>query len=154
MLARLAARLLLAPLGFTLGTLAAFATLAFITANHLDGVQLLPEDVMLLGFDLSINAATIALLLAPLMAAPAIVAVLISEMFSIRSWMYHAIAGAVCALAPWSLAPAGVDGPIFTTSQILAAGVVGGLVHWLVAGRSAGLAEPERARPADETEQR
>lgn len=145
MLARLAARLLLAPLGFTLGVVAAFTTLAFIGAESLDRMALLPEDIMLLGVDLSVNAVTVALLLAPLMAAPAIVAVLISEMFSIRSWIYHALAGGVCALAPWSLAPTGLDGQIFTIPQVLAAGILGGLTHWLVAGRAAGLAEPRRS---------
>lgn len=147
MLARFAARLLLAPLGFTIGVIACFVTLAVISADTLGHPRLLPEEMALLGYDLAVDATMIALLLAPLMAAPAVVAVLISEMFSIRSWTYHAIAGAVSAFAPWSLAPTGVDGAIFTAPQVLAGGVVGGLAHWLIAGRRAGLA-PVVAEPA------
>lgn len=154
MLARLVARLFLAPLGFVCGVLAAFLTLAAISANHFSDIKLFPEDIALLGYDMTVNAATVAMLLAPLMAAPAIVAVLISEMFSIRSWTYHAIAGAVCALMPWSLAPTGVDGAVFTTPQVLAGGIVGGLAHWLIAGRRAGLAPPPQRLPDERSERR
>lgn len=141
MLARLAARLLLAPFGFACGVLAAFATVAAMATGGLGDTHLFPEEIAVLGYDLTINAATVALLFAPLMGAPAIVAVAISEMFSLRSWIYHAGAGAASALLPWSLAPSSFEGPVFTTSQVIAAGLVGGLVHWLVAGRMAGLAE-------------
>lgn len=139
MLARFAVRLLLAPLGFTCGVLAGFATLALMAADHVRTVSVMPEGVMLLGYDLSVNAATLAMLFAPLLGAPAIVAVLIAEMFSIRSWVYHAIAGAGAALMPWSLAPSSFDGQAFAVTQILAAGFIGGLTHWLVAGRSSGI---------------
>lgn len=147
MLARLAARLLIAPFGFVCGVLAAFATLVIVSADHIDAVTWMPEDIVLLGYDLSVSATTLALLFAPLMGAPAIVAVLIAEMFSIRSWVYHAAAGAGSALMPWSLAPSGFEAPAFTAPQILAAGIVGGFVHWLIAGRRSGLSDPEPARP-------
>lgn len=142
MLARLIARFILAPLGLVCGVLAGFALLAFVHAEHLGAMKLVPEDVMLLGYDLSLDAVAVMMLFAPLMGAPAIVAVLIAEMFSIRSWVYHASAGACAALMPWSLAPSSFDGQTFTTSQVLAAGFVGGLAHWLIAGRTSGLAAP------------
>ncbi len=140
MLARLAARLLLAPLGFACAVLAGFATLAILTTRALTPMIELPDEIVLLGYDMSVNAATALFLLAPLMAAPAIVAVLIAEMFSIRSWAYHVVAGAVTATLPWALSPGGFDGPIFTAPDIIACGVVAGFVHWLIAGRSSGLA--------------
>jgi hypothetical protein len=142
MLARLAARLLIAPFGFVCATLAVFATLGVISADHFDFDGWMPEDIALLGYDLSINALTLVLLFAPLLGAPAIVAVLIAEMFSIRSWVYHAAAGGLSALMPWSLAPSGFETPAFTASQVLAAGIVGGFTHWLIAGRRSGLADP------------
>lgn len=145
MLARLVARLLVAPLGFTCGVIACFVALGAMSADNFLDAKLFPEDVVLLGYELSVNAATVAILLAPLLGAPAIVAVLISEMFSIRSWTYHAVAGGLCALMPWSLAPTGMDGPLFTTAQVLAAGIIGGFIHWAVAGRRAGLAPPPDA---------
>ncbi len=142
MLARLAARLLLAPLGFVCGALAACGVLLLMAADDVASALQMPGDVMLMGYDVSVSLVTIVLLFAPLIGAPAIAAVLIAEMFSIRSWPYHAIAGAAAAALPWSLLPASFDGQIFAAPQILAAGFVGGLVHWLVAGRSAGLAPP------------
>ena len=149
LLARLAARLILAPLGFCTGIIAGFALLAFVSTERLDAVTLFPEDVMILGYDLSVNALTVMLLFAPLMGAPAIVAMLIAEMFSIRSWIYHAAAGAGSALMPWSLAPSSFEGPAFTAPEVLAAGFVGGLAHWLIAGRKSGLGDPED-EPAEE----
>ena len=146
MLARFLARLLIAPLGLACAVFAAFTMLAVISARHLGEVDLLPDDVVILGHDLSVNAATIAILFAPLMGAPAMVSVLLAEMFSIRSWIYHALAGAVSALLPWSLAPTAFEGPAFTAPQIIAVGFVGGLAHWLIAGRRAGL-EEVRPRP-------
>ena len=142
MFVRLIARFVLAPLGLVCGVLAGFALLAFVHAEHLGAMRLVPEDIMLLGYDLSLDAVAVMLLLAPLMGAPAIVAVLIAEMFSIRSWIYHASAGAGVALMPWSLAPTSFDEQTFSTSQVLAAGFVGGLAHWLIAGRTSGLAAP------------
>ncbi len=153
-LARLAARLILAPLGFCLGIAAGFALLAIVSAEHLEAISLFPEDVMILGYDLSVNALTVMLLFAPLMGAPAIVAVLIAEMFSIRSWIYHAAVGAGSALMPWSLAPSSFDGPVFTAPEILAAGCVGGLTHWLIAGRKSGLGDPETETPAGDPGQK
>ncbi|WP_020179458.1 hypothetical protein [Methylopila sp. M107] len=147
MLARLAARILIAPVGFVCGVIAAFATVAAMATGGLSDTQLFPEEIAILGYDLTINAATVALLFAPLMGAPAIVAVLIGEMFSLRSWIFYAAAGAGSALLPWSLAPSSFEGPVFTTPQVIAAGLVGGLVHWLIAGRRAGLAEVSEPRP-------
>ncbi|GLK81655.1 hypothetical protein [Methylopila turkensis] len=148
MLARIAARLIVAPLGFTLGLLAGMLALAIISANHFGDVALFPDEIVLLGVDMTIGAWTVILVLGPLVGAPAIVAVLIGEMFAIRSWAYYAIAGAVTAFAPWALLPSGVDGPLFTAADILACGFVGGLVHWLVAGRGAGL-DAAAGAPAD-----
>lgn len=149
-LARIVARLVLAPIGFCCGVLAGFVLLAVVSADHFDAVAMFPEDVMILGYDLSVNAITVALLFAPLLGAPAIVAALIAEMFSIRSWVYHAVAGAGSALMPWALAPSSFEGPIFTAPEILAAGLVGGLTYWLIAGRRAGLSDPsENAAAGD-----
>lgn len=148
-LARLAGRLLLAPLGFCCGVVAGFCLLAVVSAEHFDAVTLFPQDVVILGYDLSVNAMTVALLFAPLLGAPALVAVLIAEMFSIRSWVYHAAAGAGSALMPWSLSPSSFEGQAFTAPEVLAAGFVGGLVHWLIAGRKSGLGDPEDGSPAN-----
>ena len=149
MLARLVTRLLLAPLGFVCALLAGVAMLAFMSSDEIATVAQFPDEVMLLGYDMSVNAATLAFLLAPLMAAPAVVAILLAEMFSIRTWVYHAVAGAATLVLPWSMTPTGFEGPMFGAGQILACGFIAGLVYWLVAGRSSGLAPP--APPDDRT---
>jgi len=148
MLAQIALRLLLAPVGFVCGLLAGFATLAAISASAFGDVALFPDEVALLGMDFAVGAWTMAFLFAPLVGAPAMVAVVIGEMFAIRTWTYYAVVGALTAALPWALLPSGVDGPLFQPVQVLACGFVGGLVHWLVAGRSAGVVEPEPAPPS------
>ena len=150
MLARFVTRLFLAPLGFVCGLLAGFAALALISANRFGDIALFPNEVMLLGVDMALGGWVAALVLAPLIGAPAIVAVLIAELFAIRSWVYHAAAGAITAALPWALLPSGVDGPMYQAVEILACGFVGGFVHWLVAGRTAGFFAPDApAEPQD-----
>ncbi|MFC7054062.1 hypothetical protein ACFQI3_15315 [Hansschlegelia quercus] len=147
MLARLASRILFAPVGLVCGLFAGFLTLAFLSSHDFASFCDFPDEVILLGYDMSLTTVAVAMLLGPLMAAPAFVAVMISEMFSIRSWTYHAIAGAIAVALPWSIAPSGFEGPLFNFSSVLAAGFIGGLTHWAVAGRKAGLA-PEGPPPA------
>lgn len=83
---------------------------------------------------------------------PAMAAILIGEIFGLRSWLFHALAGAAVGAAViatfwqtgWMLdsqAQAGID-PEFSASRlvglIVGSGIVGGLAYWLVAGRWAG----------------
>lgn len=143
MLARFAARLLIAPLGFAGALVAGFVALGLISANRFGDVALFPDEVILLGVDMTVGFWTVAFVLAPLIGAPAIVAVLIGELFAIRSWIYYAVAGAATAALPWALLPSGVDGALYSALDILACGFVAGLAHWLLAGRNAGFVAPE-----------
>jgi hypothetical protein len=77
---------------------------------------------------------------------PSFVAIFIAEMFSLRSVLYYALAGALIgALAYFMTDIAGrISGrgtvvPITQELQWLtAAGIVAGFVYWLIAGRNAG----------------
>lgn len=79
--------------------------------------------------------------------APAIIAILIAEIFAVRSWIYCTLVGVAVA------AFVDTTGPYFayaadpqTGSDLVlmsACGAVGGLVYWLIAGRNAGVDEPE-----------
>ncbi len=75
-------------------------------------------------------------------ALPALLAVVVGEIFRIRSWMYYVLAGgASLAAIPLLIAPASADLPAILASQYLtifaAAGFAGGFVYWLLAGARA-----------------
>lgn len=81
----------------------------------------------------------------------ALVGVLFSETFAVRSWMFHAANGAVSAFIGARLFP-GVSGetaPLAEPLYLLAAGLAGGLVYWLIAGWSAGFWKPMRRSDPD-----
>lgn len=77
----------------------------------------------------------------------ALVGVLFSETFAVRSWMFHAGNGAVSAFIGARLFPSvsGETAPLAEPLYLLAAGLAGGLIYWLVAGWSAGFWKPVRA---------
>lgn len=77
---------------------------------------------------------------------PALVVVAVTEAFSIRSALVYAIGGAAVGvgcylgLIPFDTSTLRFDGVVRRHLEIMTgAGIVGGLVYWLVAGRNAGL---------------
>jgi hypothetical protein len=70
--------------------------------------------------------------------APALAAIAWSEWSGKRDWLFHALAGGAIALAVvtyrWNASTAGMD----EAAATVAAGLIGGFVYWLIAGRSAG----------------
>ena len=83
---------------------------------------------------------------------PALVVVIISEGFGIRSFLFYATAGAVAGfIIYWSFAGAdfgalSINSHTRREAEIMTgAGIIAGMVYWLVAGRSAGF----RRRPTD-----
>lgn len=85
---------------------------------------------------------------------PALIVVLITEAFSIRSALAYAIGGGLVGvgcylgLVPFDPATLHFDGIVRRHLEIMTgAGIVGGLVYWLIAGRNAGLwRDPPRPR--------
>lgn len=78
---------------------------------------------------------------------PAMVAIVISEFFGKRDWLFHALAGAAVALVVVGML--GGEGSAYlysipVTLVLVACGLVGGIAYWLVAGRSAGGWGPPR----------
>jgi hypothetical protein len=75
--------------------------------------------------------------------------VLISEVFAIRSWIFHAANGAASAWLGWNLfgyiddAHVALNEPL----PVIAAGVAGGLAYWAIAGFSAGFWKAVFRRP-------
>ncbi len=73
-------------------------------------------------------------------AVPAAIGALIAEGFAFRSWIYHALNGALSALIGWTQIS---DDSFLTDPKIMvAAGLAGGFVYWGIAGWSAGFWKP------------
>ncbi len=81
-------------------------------------------------------------LIAGLTVVPALAVVIVGEVARIRSWLYYMVGGGLAlgllpVLAAYG-APGGAVLPPAAVWQVLAtAGFAGGLVYWLVAGRTA-----------------
>jgi hypothetical protein len=81
--------------------------------------------------------------------APAVVAMVVAEVFGIRRMAYHVLAGglvgALAYVASYRLyvgGHAGAEAPVLIGSHFalfVVAGIVGGFVYWGFAGRSAGV---------------
>ncbi len=76
---------------------------------------------------------------------PALVIVVITEAFDVRSALAYAIGGAVVGLAcylgliPFDPATLHFDGIVRRHLEVMTgAGIVGGLIYWMIAGRNAG----------------
>jgi hypothetical protein len=87
------------------------------------------------------------------MVVPAAIGVVISEALAIRSWIYHAANGGISAWLGWALTQDIQEEYRFLTEPgiLIAAGLLGGLVYWLIAGWTAGFWKPvgpERRRAA------
>lgn len=83
---------------------------------------------------------------------PAVIGILISEAFAVRSSIFHAANGGLAAWIGWSAIGAIREQYGFLTDAkvIVAAGLAAGFAYWLVAGWSAGFWKPVFRRPAAE----
>jgi phosphotransferase system glucose/maltose/N-acetylglucosamine-specific IIC component len=78
---------------------------------------------------------------------PAVILITVAETFDIRSIFYYAIGGGLIAAVVWYMADISVQlenttdlSPIgYGLQLVAAAGIIGGFVYWLLAGRKAGM---------------
>jgi hypothetical protein len=145
---RLLLRVLLVPLGYFVAVLA--GTLVILAASwRITGGNSLDIDTRAVAFYGYVVAAPVLLvMLLSVMWLPAAIGVLISEAFAVRSWVFHVLNGAACAWVTWSMFGYADDRhlPLNEPLAIIAAGLVGGLAYWAVAGWSAGFWKPVFAR--------
>jgi len=128
---------------FFLASIAAAATLVFGATYPVDAGVPAHENVWPVLWFLTLSTSAF---VAAFAFAPSIVVILVAEAFSLRSVLFYAITGgAVGLFCGYTLgfierAPDyRLDGPFGSNFELMAAaGIAGGLVYWLTAGRSAG----------------
>ncbi len=88
-------------------------------------------------------------MIASTMWLPSSVGILISEAFAIRTWIFHALNGAISGWIGWQMfSPIDQSGMAMNeTTFIFGAGIAGGFAYWAVAGWSAGFWKPVFRRP-------
>ena len=79
-------------------------------------------------------------------AIPALIAIVVAEIFRWRSFVLHLVAGVAIGVVAF-LTGIGGEPPVATQDLAVggAAGAVGGFVYWLIAGRGAGLMPQRQA---------
>ncbi len=145
---RLFLRFILVPLGGAAAIAAATAVLVIAHQKALAalvdaGPQAQEEYFIALAFAGPVLAVLLAVF-AYHMFVPALIGVVISEALALRSWMYHAANGAVAAWLGWAMTYDIREEYRFLTDPgpLVAAGLAGGLVYWLIAGWTAGFWKP------------
>lgn len=123
--------------GFVLAMVGAAGFMLVIAYGGLIAQE--PEFVHLYGFGMVALTPVITLYVASHSFAPAMIALLIAEFWSVRDSLYYMAAGG--AIGAYGIVEMRVRVPEFnpsTIAAIIAAGAVGGFIFWLFAGRSAG----------------
>lgn len=140
---RLISRLILVPLGFILGTMAALMLLFSLGMERIThAVHGREFDVTQLGQVLDVAGGFFSLITVATI-VPAILVVIVGEVAGIRKSMYYILGGGASLAALPLLARAGTLGAdnlaqIGLIWQVFAtAGFTGGFVYWLIAGRGA-----------------
>ena len=147
---RLLVRCILVPFGYLAAVLAGSCIILF--GSWKAGTLMLNDNVDLASaglFGALVAGPILFVILLGSMWLPAAVGILISEAFAIRSWIFHALNGAISAWIGWEMFGSfdKSDLPVNEPRYVIAAGLAGGFAYWGVAGWSAGFWKPVFARP-------
>jgi hypothetical protein len=140
---RLLLRVLLVPLGYFAGVV--IGTLVIVFGSWKLGAAAVDPDARAFAIYGFVFAAPVLLVtLLSVMWLPAAIGILISEVFALRSWLFHAGNGAASAWIGWNLFGYIDDAhiPLNEPLPVIAAGLAGGLTYWAIAGFSAGFWRP------------
>jgi hypothetical protein len=142
---RLLLRFILVPLGYLAAVIVGAGVL--VLGSWQTGSMMLshdPDTAAAGVFGAFIAGPIMVMVLASTMWMPASVGILIAEAFAIRSWIFHALNGAISGWIGWQMFTA-IDQsstPMNETTFVFGAGLAGGFAYWAVAGWSAGLWKP------------
>ena len=144
-LLRLLLRFVLVPLGYLAAVIAGACVILLGSWRFAEMLVSQNADVFaagMLGFALA--GPVLFVMLFSAMLLPGAVGILISEAFAIRSWIFHALNGAISAWIGWQMFAAfdQSGGPLNATQFVFGAGLAGGFAYWAVAGWSAGFWKP------------
>jgi hypothetical protein len=145
---RLLLRFILVPLGAVMALAAAGALIAVSQWNAFEAVLAADPQAQEDYFFAFVVAGPLLFSLMSTWAhytfVPALAGVLAAEAFAIRSVLFHAANGAVCALIGWSLTRDLREEQHFLSNPtvLVAAGIAAGFVYWLIAGWTAGFWKP------------
>jgi hypothetical protein len=137
---RLVLRLFLVPVGLAMAILSGILVVLFAVTDGggIYGPAVYPWALE----EIAVVAVPILFFVGPGIFAAGLVIALVSEAFGIRSWIFYVAAGAATAwVAAFLLGLAGEDAFVSAEATV-AAGLVGGLFYWAVAGRTAGADPP------------
>lgn len=134
---RLIARLMMVPLGLIAAILSVGLFLAFAILS----IEPVPEaDPAVHTIFTVFSGVTIASLFGSIALYPALLGVILCEFFSWRSiWVYLGFGLALSLFAFHAPAEPVDDIAMMLDLQAMAAGLIGGFVYWLIAGRGAGI---------------
>ncbi|MFG1463795.1 hypothetical protein V5F77_12940 [Xanthobacter sp. DSM 24535] len=143
---RLLLRLILVPAGYVAAICAGTAVILFgqwRIGTLFAGATESPDTFVVL-VDALFTASFLVVFLVSTMWLVGAIGVLFSELFAVRSWIFHVANGAVSAFLGAQVFPglSGEQAPVADPFYILAAGLAGGLAYWLIAGWSAGFWKP------------
>ena len=149
---RLLLRFILVPLGYLAAVIVGGGVILLGSWRFAEMLVSSNQDVFatgVLGF--AIAGPVLFVMLFSVMWLPGAVGIVISEAFAIRSWIFHALNGAISAWVGWQMfAPFdGGSEPLNAAQFVFGAGLAGGFAYWAVAGWSAGFWKPvfRRALP-------
>ncbi len=143
-LLRLILRFFLVPLGYLAAVIVGSCVILFGSWRLAEVIVSKNPDAFAYGlFGFVIGGPMLFILLFSVMWLPGAIGILISEAFAIRSWIFHALNGAVSAWIGWQMfANFDQSGPLNETQFVFGAGLAGGFAYWAVAGWSAGFWKP------------
>jgi hypothetical protein len=146
---RLLARFILVPLGYLAAVVVGACVILFGSWHLAEMLVSRHPDAATYGFfGFAIAGPVLFIMLFSVMWLPGSIGILISEAFAIRSWIFHALNGAVSAWVGWQLfADFDPSGPLNETHYVFGAGLAGGFAYWAIAGWSAGFWKPVFRRP-------